>query len=360
MIEIDGSYGEGGGQILRTTLALAAILQKEIRIIRIRHGRPVPGMKAQHLVGAEAVARICSAKVEGLHTGSTELVFRPGPLKCGNYKFDVGTAGSITLVLQTLMPVLPFLSGNSNIEITGGTDVKWSPPIDYLRLVILPILERMGYHAKLVVEKRGHYPRGGGHVLFTTHPSKQLHRIEGDKSNPIQTISGLSHCTGLPAHVASRQSESAKQILLQNNLPEPTIELETTERTSGQGPGSGIVLVANGGRNVILGADSLGERGVLAEKVGETAAMKLVEEIGSNAFLDNHMADIIVPYLVLASGVSNVTVSKVTQHLVTNVKVAELLSNVSFQPYGEIGKPGQLQVTGIGWSSEDVLVSATE
>ena len=159
MIEIDGSVGEGGGQVLRTSLALAAVLRREVRVFNIRAGRVEPGLKAQHLTGAKALTQICSASSKGLQIGSTDFTFSPGALKAGFFRFDVGTAGSITLVLQTLMPLLPFAPGTVELEITGGTDVKWSPPVDYLRLVTLPLLDRMDMHASILLVKRGHYPK---------------------------------------------------------------------------------------------------------------------------------------------------------------------------------------------------------
>lgn len=360
MIEIDGSFGEGGGQIVRTALALAAVFGKKVRIYNIRLGRPVPGIKAQHLASVRAVAAVSSAKVQGLSVGSTELTFDPGTVTAGTFRFDVGTAGSISLVLQTIMPVLPFLPGDSKIEITGGTDVRWSPPIDYLRLVTLPVLEKMGYSASLEILRRGHFPKGGGHIIFQSHPSRSLNSIQGEASRPITQITCVSHATKLPRHVARRQAESATRVLLEKNLPNPEVQLEVSENHQSIGPGSGIVLSAIDKKHAILGADSLGERGTPAEKVGAVAAERLVEEAESNAFLDQHMADIIVPYLALAKGASEVTVSKVTQHLLTNVKIAEILTGIAFESPGQSGQPGVLRVSGIGLASREVSVSPRE
>src|SRR2546422_7725548 len=167
MIEVDGSYGEGGGQVLRTAVALAAVLSKEIHVFNIRAGRAEPGLRPQHMTGVKAAADLCSANLQGLEVGATEFVFKPGKLRAGTFRFDVGTAGSVTLVLQTLMPILAFSPGTVQLEIAGGTDVKWSPPIDYLRLVTLPLLERMSFHASILVSRRGHYPKGGGIVRLT-------------------------------------------------------------------------------------------------------------------------------------------------------------------------------------------------
>src|SRR5712692_3495853 len=161
MIDVDGTLGEGGGQILRTAVALASVLGKQIRVFNIRAGRSKPGIMAQHLTGVTAAAQICKASTDGAEVGSNELVYRPARSKGGRYRFDVGTAGSVTLVLQTLMPFLAFAQEPVEVQLIGGTDVKWSPPVDYLQRVMLPILRRMGYNGDLKVIRRGHYPRGG-------------------------------------------------------------------------------------------------------------------------------------------------------------------------------------------------------
>src|SRR5436309_9372853 len=177
MIEVDGSFGEGGGQVLRTAVALAAVLSKEIHVFNIRAGRAEPGLRPQHMTGVKAAAELCSANLQGLEVGATEFVFKPGRLRAGTFRFDVGTAGSVTLVLQTLMPMIAFAPGPVQLEITGGTDVKWSPPIDYVRLVTLPILKKIGYLGDLEIVRRGHYPKGGGLVRFSTRGPSTLQAL---------------------------------------------------------------------------------------------------------------------------------------------------------------------------------------
>src|SRR4029077_10664625 len=226
MIEVDGSFGEGGGQVLRTAVALAAVLSKDIHVFNIRAGRAEPGLRAQHMTGVKAAAELCTSKMEGLQVGSTEFTFKPGKLRAGSFRFDVGTAGSVTLVLQTLMPILAFAPGNVQLEITGGTDVKWSPPIDYLRLVTLPILRKIGYHAELEMVRRGHYPKGGGLVKFSTQGSSILHSLTDQSLSSISKIYGVSHAIALPRHVAERQAAAAKKCLEEAKLPSPSIDLE--------------------------------------------------------------------------------------------------------------------------------------
>ncbi len=348
MIEVDGSYGEGGGQILRTAVSLGGVLGKEVRIFSIRAGRSQPGLKPQHLTGVRAAAEMCNAQLKGSEVGSTELVFKPSKLRTGRFRFDVGTAGSITLVLQTLMPLLAYSPGRVEVEIIGGTDVKWSPPIDYFIHVALPVLGKLGNTCQLEVLRRGHYPRGGGQVRLTTTPVEIIKPITGIDPGGLVKIGGVSHAVSLPRHVADRQSESARKFLRGKGLPEPDIVIDNPETGSNLGAGSGLVLYAETRGGAVLGADSLGERGKPAELVGSEAAGRLIEEIESGVFLDRHMGDMIIPYLALADGNSEVSVSQITQHTLTNLKVAEWLAGVRFEVEGELGTKGRLRTAGLG------------
>jgi len=351
MIEVDGSYGEGGGQVLRTAVALAAVLSKEIHVFNIRAGRSEPGIRPQHMTGVKAAAELCSGHLEGLGIGSTEFVFKPGKLKGGNFRFDVGTAGSVTLVLQTLMPILAFAPGPVQLEIAGGTDVKWSPPIDYVRLVKLPTLKKVGYSGHLETVRRGHYPKGGGLVKFSTGGTSKMQALLHEKPGSISKIYGISHAVALPRHVAERQAAAARKNLEEAKLPSPTIDVEVVDDRRQLSPGSGIVLSAETQNGNILGSDALGERGRPAEEVGSTAGRILVEEVESGAMLDRHMGDMIIPYLVLARGRSEVSISRITQHTRTNVKVAEWFTGVRLDLEGELDHPGKLQVEGLGLSN---------
>ncbi len=348
MIEVDGSYGEGGGQVLRTAVALAAVLSKEIHVFNIRAGRAEPGLRPQHMTGVKAAAELCSANLQGLEVGATEFVFKPGKLRAGTFQFDVGTAGSVTLVLQTLMPIVAFAPGIVQLDITGGTDVKWSPPIDYVRLVTLPILKKIGYQCHLETARRGHYPKGGGLVRFSTQGPSKLQPLANDKSGSISRIHGVSHASALPRHVAERQATSAKKRLEDALLPSPSIEVEVLDDRNQLSPGSGIVLSVENQNGNVLGSDALGERGRPAEEVGSIAGKILIEEVQSKACLDRHMGDMIVPYIVLAEGASDVSMSRVTQHTMTNVRVAEWLTKTRLDLEGEIDFPGRLRVNGLG------------
>lgn len=345
MIEVPGDMLEGGGQIIRTATALAVLLQKDIHLLNIRGGRKPPGLKAQHVTGIKAIAAISNAEVEGLEIGSRELYFRPKTVKGGIFRFDVGTAGSVSLVLQAIMPALAFSSTRTEISITGGTDVKWSPTIDYLRLVALPMLSKMGYKAQLTVKRRGHYPKGGGEVVMIVEPTEKLSSVQLLCRGEILKVGGVSHCVNLPEHVADRQASSAEKYLRKAGLSRVEV---ARERLSGLGPGSGVTLYAVSSDGCILGADALGERGKPSEKVGEEAAAKLVEEIQSQMCLDRHMGDMIIPYMAVAEGGSHVTTSKITLHTLTNIRVSELITGVKFKVKGNLDQPGSISVKGLG------------
>ncbi|MCC6016688.1 MAG: RNA 3'-terminal phosphate cyclase [Desulfurococcaceae archaeon] len=328
MLVVDGSIGEGGGQILRYTLALSAVLRKPVKIVNIRAKRKNPGLQPQHLTSVKAVATLSSAEVEGAYKGSMELIFRPRALRGGEYLFDIGTAGSVSLVLQSLLPILPFLDKKTRIEIKGGTDVPMSPPIDYMRYVLLPLIKRVGVDIEIEVIKRGHYPRGGGIVRITVNPTHRLEAIELIDRGDIEFVGGRSHCVKLPSHVAERQARAAKEYLISKGISKPIdIEVEYYDPSKDPhlGPGSSIVLYAKT-FNSVLGGDALGEKGKPAEVVGREAAEKLYTEIVSGAAIDRHAGDMLIPLLALAKGDSRISVSEITLHTETALEIIKILT----------------------------------
>ncbi len=310
MIKIDGSYGEGGGQILRTAISLACITGKEVEIYNIRANRPKPGLAMQHLKGIEAAKLITNAEVEGLKLGSTRVVFRPRSLRGGNFKIDIGTAGSVTLILQTIL--LPLLASEkeSVVEIRGGTDVKWSPPVDYVKNITLKALAELGAEVNLELITRGYYPKGGGKVKVCTDPSK-LKGVEF-KRKDCDVIKGSSHCQNLPRDVAERQAKSARKILeLEGYRADIDIEV-----SKGVSTGSGITLWCG-----YKGGSALGEKGKRAEKVGEECANNILTELKSDAVFDRHLADQIMPFAAVAKGETTYTTSEITLHQKSNAYV---------------------------------------
>ncbi|ABM81382.1 RNA 3'-terminal phosphate cyclase [Hyperthermus butylicus] len=353
MIVIDGSIGEGGGQILRTTLALAALLGKPVRIVNIRAKRPRPGLQRQHLTSVKAVAELASARVEGLELGSTTLVFIPRGLRSGRFYFNIGTAGSITLVLQALLPVTAFAPGPVEVEIVGGTDVPWSPPIDYVRFVLRKLLAMFGFEFEIIVKRRGHYPRGGGRVVLrVTQPPHVLKPVKLEERGKVLRVEGLSHAVRLPRHVAERQARSAEAVL-RSKLPGVpiSIDLEWYEpsRDPHLGPGSGVVVWAVAEHSV-LGSDSLGAKGKPAEAVGREAAEKLLEDLATGTALDRHASDMLIPYAALACGESILGGARLTMHAWTNIEVVKMLvpgAEMEFIEGGKLNEKFKLRVKGI-------------
>lgn len=339
MIEIDGSYGEGGGQLVRTAVALSAVTGEEIKVTNIRKNRPNPGLKQQHLKALETAAKICGARVSGLSQGSSELFFAPVEIKGGKYNIDIGTAGSITLLLQCIMPALPFVEEKVELTIRGGTDVAWSPTIDYLQHVTLRALEQFGYAGSVTLKERGYYPRGGGSASAVFEPCKlhgfHFRKTEGNKkteSNPVgeglkgeksmmEEIIGVSHASNLPAHVPARQAESARSMLLEAGY-DARIDVSSSEFFS---TGSGITLWKG-----YCGGSALGKKGLPAEKVGRQAAEEVIKELRAGAAVDIHLADQLIPYMALA-GNSSFTVRELTLHAATNIWVTEQFLDVKFK-----------------------------
>ncbi len=200
--------GEGGGQVLRTALSLSSVLSLPVRIENIRAGRPKPGLKPSHLTAVRALSAISSAEVDGDSIGSSSLLFSPGSARGGVFSFDTGTAGSITLIMQALLPVMVFSGGHFRVSISGGTDVAWSPPIDHTRNVLLPVLASAGAVIETEVERRGYYPKGGGKVRTEAGPSS-FHGLSLSGSLRGGAVKGHLHISGLPSHVALRLMASA-------------------------------------------------------------------------------------------------------------------------------------------------------
>jgi len=327
MIDISGDYLEGGGQIARIAIALSAVTKKPCHIFNIRKGRKEPGLRLQHLVGIQAVAELCNGKLENAKLGSTEIWFYPEKIKAKKLKIKIETAGSITLCLQTLM--IPATHAENKVEIVfdgGATDTHWAPTLDYFENVLLPVLQKMDYKANIEVKKRGYYPAGGAQVNADIYPIEHFKPIKLLERGKLLRIYGLSCASKFleKAKVAERQAKTAQISLEKLKIP-IEIKVRYFDTIS---PGCSINLFAVY-ENSVLGGSSIGIKGKPAEKVGEECAIHLKKQIDSNACLDEHMADQVLPYLALA-GSSKVSVAKITNHCKTNIWVIEKFLPVKF------------------------------
>ncbi len=317
-VVIDGSQGEGGGQVLRTALAFSVISGRSVSINGIRQNRPKPGLAAQHLSGLKLISDICGAELSGNSIGSGTVEFKPGPIEHGNYELDVGTAGSITLVLQTVLPVLASVKGASRIILTGGTDVNWSPPLDYYTLVLFPLLAKSGFECIIETESRGYYPKGGGKVVASIRSEGRMRSIALERFSGINGIDGIVNITALPMSIAERVRESALAALPPDMREMANITIE--HRENGTSQGVGIILAATDGQTIV-GASSLGEKGKSAEKVGREAASSLISEMNVGGAVDSYASDQLLPYLAISGG--HFTSGGLTGHARTNIATIE-------------------------------------
>jgi RNA 3'-phosphate cyclase len=342
-IEIDGSYLEAGGQIVRTASGLSVATGKPFTVFNIRKGRPEQGLKAQHLAGVKAAAEICAAKVKGAELLSTELEFSPGRMRPGDYTLDIGTAGSIPLVLQTLMIPSAVFPGKVSFGITGGTDVRWSPSMTYFQHVFAEWLKAMGVKVFTRIARYGYYPKGGGSVKVEVEPAESLKPLAASSRGDLQRLGAWSIASESlkERKVAERQLESAQKLIGRPDYP-MVAYVKTLS------PGSSVHLQAYYS-NCWLGAGSVGEMRKSAEEVGREAAMLLKAQMESGACMDRWMADQILPFLALAApgGKSEVAVAEITSHCTTNAWVVEKFLPVKIELEGEKGKPGRISVSKI-------------
>jgi RNA 3'-terminal phosphate cyclase (ATP) len=343
MIEIDGSYGEAGGQILRTALSLSCVLEKPFRMFNIRKGRSKSGLMPQHLMCVRALAKICGASVRGDEAGSMELIFIPSNPRPGDYEFDIGTAGSTSLLLQAVLPPLVFSKKKSSVTLKGGTHVPFSPPFHYISEVFVPTLRRLGIGLNISVESFGFYPKGGGKIRVEVLPSSGVKAVDLTTRGEIEKITGISGVVHLPLSIAERQKNAAIETLSGHAL-RAEIDLLSADSF---GPGTFVFLKAEAA-GCSAGFSSLGERGKRAEAVGREAAEELIGYYYTGACLDHHLADQIVLYLAFADGPSSFTTSRVTGHLITNLWATEKFTGLQYSIEGEKGKPGNVDLTPSG------------
>lgn len=342
MIDIDASFGEGGGQILRSALSLSVITGKAMRLASIRARRPQPGLKPQHLKAVEAAAMISAARVEGASLGSQTLRFEPQCLKAGDFAFDIGTAGSVSLLLQTLYLPLSFASKPSRLVLSGGTHVPWSPCYHYLAWQWLPYLREAGYNLQFTMERAGFYPPGGGLVHVEISPSHRFSPLQITERGRLMSIRGLSAVGRLPLSIAERQRKQAVDKLSDLQVP---LEFEVVEVPSAS-PGTFIVLQAEFEHSRCC-AFALGERHKPAERVADEAVEELRADIASGGAIDAWLGDQLLLPLSFVPGRSEFSVSRISRHLRTNAELLSYFLPVSVQIDGETNQRGTVQIQGV-------------
>jgi len=331
MLEIDGSQKSGSGTILRLSLAFASILGESLHIFNIRHRRAQRGLCPQHLESVYTAAKLCNAEIGGASLGSSELWFKPSSIMKGEFRAEIGTAGSIPMLLLTVLPICAYAKGDVSIHVVnGGTDVRFAPTINYLNYVLLPVLERMGLEASLTIKRFGYYPKGMGEVVLHVCNKSKLTSLRIENFGEIEEVGGVSVCTFLEKQrVAERQVESAKDAF-KNRGYNPNIRV-VNDKSNPHQKGSSIVLWAKTNKGAVLGGDAIGELRKSSETVGREAAKNLLKETEAKATVDVHLADMLVPYIALAKGESTYLTRTMTDHLDTNIWLVDKILDTKIQ-----------------------------
>lgn len=337
LIEIDGSSGEGGGQILRTSLALSLVTGRPFRIERIRAGRKKPGLLNQHLTAVNAAADISGAEVTGNVIGSRELYFAPGPVRAGRYHFDVGSAGSCTLVLQTVLPALITADAGTELILEGGTHNPFAPPFDFLSKTFLPLLSQIGPKTSAKLHRPGFYPAGGGKMTVSIEPAKKLSPIELRNRGRIRMRRARAVVARLPRSIAERELRIVGEMLGLG-----TEHAKIQEVTDSRGPGNAL-LVEIDSEHITETFTGFGMRGVPAERVAEGTAEEVLEYLSSDAPVGKHLADQILIPLALAGGGIFKTLP-LTAHTLTNMEVLKQFLDVEIEIIETDGKAVTIEI----------------
>ena len=347
MIVLDGSYGEGGGQILRAALSLSGLLARPVCVEKIRAGRKTPGLQQQHLTCVRAAGAVTEADVSGDQFSSNKISFSPKTIAGGQYEFDVsldrGSAGSVGLVLQALLPILAFAGRSSSTRVHGGTHVAWSPPYHYFDKVLLKTLSVMGLQARSKLNTWGFYPFGGGDVTVDIDPVDSLKGLRLIERGSLKNVTGVSAVANLPASVAQRQGLRASKRLSAEGIKPEIEEIDTQAK----GKGSFLFLLAEY-ENCCCGFSSLGSKGKPAEQVADDVVDQLMTHHKTHSALEGNLADQLVIYACIAEGETSYTTSRISEHLITNLWVISQFLSINYRVEGEATGPGTIEIRGVG------------
>jgi RNA 3'-terminal phosphate cyclase (ATP) len=350
LLKIDGSYGEGGGQLLRTSLSLSCLLGVPFHLSNIRLKRPKPGLQPQHLTCVLAAQQISGANVEGAHLNSTSLSFTPTLRSAGGqFNFDVSkispSAGSTSLILQTILPPLAFAPTPSTITLKGGTHVPFSPVFEYIQQVFLPSLSALGLDVTVKIESAGFYPLGGGRIEAQVNPAERLLAPGEITRGRLKEVACFSLVSRLPLSIAQRQM----QAVIASLRPAAKVPRQDVFELPSPGAGTSAFILARF-EGLPAGFSSLGRRGKPAEQVGSEAAESAKTFLACGAALDMHLADQLLLWLCLSKGRFQAQVEKVTEHLLTNLWVVKQFLPVEVQVSGQPDEMGLLVGEGIGFA----------
>ncbi|MBN1955132.1 MAG: RNA 3'-terminal phosphate cyclase [Anaerolineae bacterium] len=348
MIRVDGSAGEGGGQVLRSALTLSMLTGQATEVYNIRAGRPQPGLRPQHLAAVVAAAAICDAEVQGAELEQQAIRFAPGgPARPGSYTFDVaeiagqGSAGAIGLLLQTVLLPLALAGAPSQLTLRGGTHVPWAPSVDYIERVFMPAAARMGIRAQIELVKWGFYPAGGGEARVDIQAgTTSLQPLQLAERGPLQRVVVRGVAANLPSHIPQRMVNRARNLLQAQGLP---VDLQPL-RVRSAGPGATTAVWAEYEQG-IAGFSAYGRKGLASEHVAAAACDEFLAHHHSGAPLDPYLADQLVLPLALATGTSHLVTSAISRHLLTNLAVVQAFVPLQARVTGELGQPGTVVIT---------------
>ena len=324
VLEIDSSRGEGGGQMVRTSVALATLTGTTTRLTRIRENRPTNGLSKQHTTAVNAISQMTGSKITGNHIGSSELLVEPGDSQVPELSLDIGTAGSISLVIQATLLAARDYKERFTLDLKGGTNVMWAPPIDTYSMVLFPLMERMGIHASVDIIQRGFYPIGGGEAKVTLEPMGRIKPLVLDTLGEFKGIHGLCFIQHLSDRIGYDMMDACKKVF--NGKYDLDIEFQRCEGTS---RGAGMVLVAEY-ENGLLSSNVLSSKGHSPQQSGLDVASELLQEMSSGSTIDIHTADQLLPYMAMAEGKSSFIVSRISKHLLSQMDTLESFLDVRF------------------------------
>ncbi len=349
-IQLDGSILEGGGQLLRVAIALSAVTGKPIQLENIRLRREKPGLRNQHLAAIKAVGELVNASVTGLNVGSQSITFEPRRISSKDFRIDIGTAGSTTLVLQALMPALSFAPDRVEVSLSGGTNNPLAPSIDYMERVLLPSLRHMGYDSSVELVRRGFYPRGGGEVRIVSNPTRVLKSLQLTEPEDVKRIKIFSYSCNLPSHIPERMAHTASKLLRENGFDTVEMEIESLQRGEAKcsiDPGCGILIVIEYTSGVVAGFDGLGERGKPAERVAEEVTDHALRHLKSRVPVEPHLCDQLLVWMSIAEGLSQIRTSELTLHSLTCIEIAHQILGVEFEVQGKLGEVATIGFNGL-------------